>query len=418
MMAMKKFLAAALIFLVPAAAGAMPLQEAVRIALENNPALQQTERSIALAEESLKVAKAGKGVSVTASGSGNASKTEGSDTSESLSARVRGSLPIYSGNKLESQIESAELGIDVAKLNFLQAQDDLVYRVVTAYIDALENYATTQVDLQTETNLADHERNIAALYDAGATARIDLLRAQVETSNAQQTTAKSHAAYEVSLTNLATLLSLEGIATLTVENVATALELGDIETYLALADERRADLRADALKLSQGELDIEIARANKRPTISAEVGAGLGAQSSRWHITPDISGGVSATWNIFDGGITRAQIQQAEIELEQLKLALQSDTDTVHEDVITAYKNLKIAVMRLRTTQRAVQLAEEERYIATERYRAGEGILLDILDAEVALTTARKNNVSATYDVARYRFALAHAIGDTLSVLN
>ena len=415
---MKKFLAAILILSLPATAQALPLREAARIALENNPSLQKTERSIELAEKSLKVARANKGLSVSASGSANASKAEGSDTSESASARLRGSLPIYSGNKLESQIKSAELGIDVARLNLLQAQDDLVYRVATAYLNALENYATTQVDLQTEENLSDHERNIAALYDAGATARIDLLRAQVETSNAQQNTAKSHAAYEVSLTNLATLMSIDGISGLTVENVATALELGEIESYLTLADENRADLKADALKLDQGELDIEIARAAKRPTISAEVGTGISGQSSSWHFSPDISGGVSASWNIFDGGITRAQIQQAEIQLEQTRLDFQNDMNSAHESVITAYKNLKIAVLRLRTTQRAVALAEEERFIATERYRAGEGILLDVLDAEVSLATARKNHVSATYDVARYRFDLAHAVGDTLSVLN
>ncbi len=414
---MTRILTAALIFLLPASAGAMPLREAARIALENNPSLQQTERSIELAEESLKVARANKGVSVSASGSGNASKTEGSDVSESVSARVRGSLPIYSGNRLESQIKSAEIDIDVSKLRFMQAQDDLIYEVATAYIDALENLATTQVNLQSEENYADHEKNIAFLYDAGSIARIDLLRAQVETLDAQQNTAKSHAAYEVSLTRLATLLSLDSIANLSVENVATALDLGDVENYLLMAEENRADLQADELLIDQGELDIEIARANKRPTVSAEVGTGVGAQSREWHFTPDISGGVSASWNIFDGGITRAQIQQAELRLEQLHLARENDLNSAHENVIRAHKNLRIALMRLRTTQRAVTLAEEERYIATERYRAGEGILLDILDAEVALTTARKNHVSATYDVARYRFDLAHAIGSTLSAL-
>ena len=100
-----------------------------------------------------------------------------------------------------------------------------------------------------------------------------------------------------------------------------------------------------------------------------------------------------------------------------MRLALKNDIDSAHKDVVTAYKNLRIAVMRLRTTQKAVELAEEERYIATEKYNAGEGILLDILDAETALSTARKNLVSATYDVARYRLDLAHAVGNTLSVI-
>ena len=42
-----------------------------------------------------------------------------------------------------------------------------------------------------------------------------------------------------------------------------------------------------------------------------------------------------------------------------------------------------------------VNMAGEERFIASERYRAGEGILLDILDAEVALKEARLNHLSA-----------------------
>jgi len=78
---------------------------------------------------------------------------------------------------------------------------------------------------------------------------------------------------------------------------------------------------------------------------------------------------------------------------------------------------LRIALLRLTTTQKTVELAEEERFIATERYNVGEGILLDVLDAEVALSTAKKNNVSARYDVMRYSFDLAHAIGDTLRAL-
>lgn len=395
----------------------MSLREAIQTALENNPSLQRTEKSIEVAEESLKIAKGNKNWSADASGSANLSKSEGVDTSKGISTRISGSIPIYSGNRLESEIKSAELEIDVAKLQFSQAREDLMYNVATAYVDALETLAESKVYLETEENLAEHERNISALYDAGATAKIDLLRAQVETANAAQNTAKSRAAYEVNLTNLATLMSLGTISNLTVEEFQTFLDLGDLENYLSEADENRDDLKADELNIDQGELDIEIAKSGKRPTLSASIGAGLSAYSDDWHLTPDASAGISATWNIFDGGITKAQIKSAEIEVERLRLALQDDTNSVHEEVITAYKNLKIALMRIRTTQRAVDLAEEERFIATEKYRAGEGILLDVLDAEVALTEAKKNHVSAYHDIIRYRLALAHAIGDTLSVV-
>lgn len=415
---MKKFLATILLLALPATASAMTLQEATNTALENNPNLQNTKHSIEIAEKSLKIARGSKSVSVTASGGANANKTEGNPDTKSVSARVTGSLPLYTGKKLESQIKSAELEIDISKLEYTQAQEDLIYQVAKAYIDALENYENTRVYKETEENMAEHEKNISALYRAGSKAKIDLLRAQVESSNAQQDTSKSQAAYEVSLTNLATLLATGANSQLTVEHVATSMDLGNLDAYLEQANLERADLKATALKVDQGEYALEAARSGKRPSVSAEAGVGVDANSSTdWDRRADASAGVSASWNIFDSGISKAEIQKAESELEQLNLKMQDEINSIHEEVITAYKNLKIALTRLKTTKKAVELAEEERFIAIERYRAGEGILLDVLDSEVSLSTAKKNHVSATYDVARYKFDLTHAVGDTMAAI-
>ena len=395
----------------------MPVQQAVQTALINNPNLQRTEQSIRVAEESLKSARGRKGVSISASGRANIAKVEGVEESESLSTGLSASVPLYTGKRLEMAIKSAELGIDISKLEFSQAQDDLIYQVVTAYVNALENLATSRVNLETEKNLSEHEKMIAAQYDAGAKAKIDLLRAQVETSNALQDAARSHATYEVALTNLATLMSINSIVNLTVEDFETHLKLEDVEKYLSEADENRLDLKADALRIEQGELNVTSAKSGWLPEVSASVGTDLSGQSRRWHFTPDASAGVSASWSIFDSGVTRAAVESAKVEVERLKLALDADLDSVHEDVVTAHKNLRIALLRMTTTQRAIELAEEERFIATERYNVGEGILLDVLDAEVALSTAKKNNVSARYDVMRYSFDLAHAVGDTLKAI-
>ena len=418
---MKKFLTAILTtLLLTTPAQALPVQEAVQTALANNPSLQRTEQSILIAEESLKSARGQKGVSVNATGSLNASKSEGVDGSQRAASGLNASIPLYTGGRLESAIKSAELGINVAKLDFAQAQDDLIYNVIKAYVNALENLATSQVDLEHEKNLSEHERMIAAQFEAGAKAKIDLIRAQVETSNALQDAAKSHAAYEVALTNLSALMSIDSIASLTVEDFETHLELGEVEKYLTEAEENRFDLKSDALKIEQGELKVTSAKSGWLPSINANVGTDLNASNNsdkRWHITPDASAGISASWSIFDSGVTRAEVDSAKVEVEQLKLAMKSDLDSIHEEVVTAHKNLKIALLRLTTTQRAVELAEEERFIATERYNVGEGIILDILDAELALSTAKKNNVSARYDVIRYSVDLAHATGNTLKAI-
>ena len=347
----------------------------------------------------------------------SASKTEGVETSERVSTGLSASLPLYSGRRLESAIKAAELDIAISKLTFSQAQDDLIYQVVTAYVNALENLATSRVDLETEKNLYEHERMITAQFAAGAKAKLDLLRAQVETSNALQTAARSQASYEVALTTLAAIMSTDSIANLTVEDFEIHPTLDDVEKYLTEADENRLDLQADALRIEQGEVNVTNAKSGWLPELSASVGTNLNAQSHEWHFTPDASAGISASWNIFDSGITRAEVESAKVEVERLKLAMDADIDAIHEDVVTAYKNLRIALLRFSTTQKIVDIAEEQRYIATEKYNAGEGILLDVLDAELALSTAKKNNVSARYDVMRYSFDLAHAVGDTMKAI-
>ena len=152
---MKKFLTAILLtLLLMPSAQALPVHEAVQTALTNNPDLQRTEQSIKIAEESLKSARGQKKFSVTASGGLNTGKVEFQDHTERASTGLSLTLPLYTGNRLETAIKSAELGINVAKFDFSQARDDLIYQVVTAYVNALESLATSKVDLETEKNLS------------------------------------------------------------------------------------------------------------------------------------------------------------------------------------------------------------------------------------------------------------------------
>ena len=424
-------------------AQALSLSEAVQTALENNPSLKRSQKAVDSASEEIKIAKGQKGFTVSLSASADADKTEGTDNSESASTRISGSIPLYSGGQLEANIAAAEYSLDASKLDLEQAIDDLTYQVATAYVDAFEQKSTWSVNLDTFANLKEHEQLISDLYEAGAKAKIDLLRAQVETSNANQDAIRAQAAYEVALTELAVLMSLDNANDLDdtdlsvidptlVEGSTTnpingnsliqpynfTNEKIDIENYISLAEQNRADLKADNFRIQRAEELVKSAKSAYLPSVSASASTGFNARSDSWDPTSNATAGVSASWNIFDSKITKSRVEESKIEVERLELALQSDLDSARSEVISACKNLKTALVRLQTTSLAVKLAEEERFIASERYRAGEGILLDILDAEVALKEARLNHLSAYCDAARYRFALNHAIGDTMAAEN
>ena len=142
-------------------------------------------------------------------------------------------------------------------------------------------------------------------------------------------------------------------------------------------------------------------------------------QSNQFNPSSTNDYGASATvglsWNIFDSGVTNAQVKAAQTALDVAKLTLLKDQETVDYNLRQAYYNMREAEKRLNSTQDAVHQAEEDAFIAREKYRAGEGLMLDIIDAQEALSKARLNYISAQYDYARYKAAVENAMGMELT---
>ena len=84
-------------------------------------------------------------------------------------------------------------------------------------------------------------------------------------------------------------------------------------------------------------------------------------------------------------------------------------------DIRAAYFSMKEAENRLNSTQDAVDKAKEDYFIAREKYRAGEGIMLDVIDAQLALSKAEMNHISAQYDFARGKAQVENAMGQSLT---
>ena len=92
---------------------------------------------------------------------------------------------------------------------------------------------------------------------------------------------------------------------------------------------------------------------------------------------------------------------------EQLKQTV----DGVRLEVQENYLSLKSAEQSITTSSSAVGLAEEDYKIKVIRYQAGVGTNLDVLDAQVALTTAKNNFLKAMYEYNNFRAKLDKAMG-------
>lgn len=404
---------AMLIGLPTASCADLSLQDAIDLALAQNTGLRITQKDEDVAKAALKQAKIDNGLKITGNESLDTTLHRSSHTKSENGIGVTASYPIYTSGKAEAEIGSSEFGLKAAELSTERSRENLKLDVIKAYYDALEARRTVDVRQETVDKYQDHYTNVSQLYAAGSKARIDVIRSSVELSNAAQNLIKAQNSYEVNLATLRNYLNVDRSEPLNLTSDFSYDQFNiDMDACIDYAYRNRKDLLIDLYKYQQAENDIKAAKADFGPSVTLSAGPS-------WSHTfkpstssdSDITAGATLSWNFWDNGLTRAKVQQAEASRDKAKLTLTKDQEDIDLSLRQAYYNMREAEKRLNSTGDAVKQAEEDYFIAREKYRAGEGLMLDIIDAQEALSTARLNYISAEYDYARYKATVENAMG-------
>jgi len=390
-----------------AAPQSLSLRDAVGIALENNYAIHLAVESQTQARLAVSQAEAGK-LPTVSWGSGYNWRSGIDD--ESLNSSLRLSWQLYDGGQTAARIDQAEIGAAVAALEVAAAKQQVALDATTAYFAVLEADKMLAVNQETVDNLQAHLDVARARYEAGLVAKADVLRAEVEAANARQNLIVAKNQRQLALTNFLNILNLDAdTAVELVDELGYEFESLTLEEALAEARQNRPEVAQAKLNVVKADKGIDIASSGKRPSIG--LSASTGWNDSLFPDGEDWSVGLSASWNVFDGGVTKAQIEQAKSARVQAELKLNQTLDTIEQEVRQSYLSMKEAEERLQTTQTTVDKALEDVYIAQEKYKVGMGTNLDVIDAQLALTQAKTNHVKALYDYNVSRAKLAKAIG-------
>ena len=394
------------------ACAALSLDEAVAMALNQNPQIKIAVKGEEKAAANLDAAKGANGFSISASSKFSISDGAEQNYANANSNGITASMPLYTGGKNELNINSKKDAITTSELNTARTQEDIVLDTIKAYYDILEAKKTVDVDQQSVDNYQAHLTSVQQLYAAGSKARVEVLRSDVELSNARQTLIKAQNAYDIAVSTLKNIIKMDRDEPLSLtDDFSYRVFDKDMYSCLDYAMANRKDLQAAKLAVTVAERDIDIAAADKKPQVDVSIGTSWDKQVLPSASDYNYTAGVSASWNLFDSNVTNSNIKAAKVAVEEAKLELEKEQDDVDLAVRQAYLNMKEAEKRFTSTDRAVQQAQEDNYIANEKYKAGEGLMLDIIDAQLALSTAQLNYISAQYDYARYKATLENVMG-------
>lgn len=325
---------------------------------------------------------------------------------------INASIPIYTGGQLSGTIQQAKANYKSYLVGEQRAYNEMRSTVTNSYYDMLQADNVQKLNRESVTQLADHLKNVQAQYAVGVVAKVDVLRSEVELANAQQSLIQAENGYQIAEANLNKIVGLPMDTTLKLQDRLeyTPYE-NDMAYCLQYAEKNRPELEQAKQAVEAAKGALKVARSGYQPQISASASQSWsdtnwpGDENGNWGV------GIGVSMNIFDTGVTMSRIHGAEADLAKAEENYRDVNDSIMLEVRSDYLGLREAEKRINTTKVAVSKAEEDFHIAQVRYMAGVGTNTDVLDAQVALTTAKNNYVQSLYDYNTSRTALETAIG-------
>lgn len=392
----------------------LSLDEAIAMALTKNTELRVTQKGEDKAEALLREQKAGKRVKVSAGTTPRIGKTTDSARTMSMGLGFTATYNIYDGGKHSANVESREIGVRSAVLTTQRQREKLKLDVITAYWKVVAAKNTKAVRLETVNKYKAHLKDTTGLYNGGAKAKVDVLRAEIELTNAEENLIIAENGYEIALTALKNYINIERNENLNLtDNFLFTPFKTQMSDCLTAAFQNRKDLMIARYNLDQKELAVKAAKAGYLPTLDASVGVNPinatfepdSSHNSSWDAS------LSAKWSVLDGGLVKAQVDNAIAERDEAKLKLEKQEEEVDLSLRQAYMNMREAEARLETNKNSVKKAEEEAFIAFEKYRAGAGTMIEVIDAEEALTRSKLTMILAEFDYVKYQAEVENAMG-------
>jgi outer membrane protein TolC len=335
---------------------------------------------------------------------GASGRISGSDVSYNI--RVTGSQLIFNGTTWPA-IRGTFFQRDSAYFALRNTVDQVISTVKQQFYQVLLNRELIVVQEDSVRLLENQLKDQENRYEAGTVPRFNVLQAQVALANQIPLLITARNNYRISILTLAKTLGLDFNPA---RGVAAPLRVVGKLTYIP----RRFDLlqaieagkqnrpflkQARANVLNQIE-QVHVALGGFFPTINA-TGGGEWLSSPVNSSFGDISKGWiaqgTASWPIWDSGQVYGQWKQQRALLSEAKITYDDDVRQVELEIQTAASNVLQNRELIQATEKTVEEAAEAVRLAQARLDAGAGVQLDVLNAQVQLTTAQSNRLQALF---------------------
>jgi outer membrane protein TolC len=418
----------------PIPEGPLDLEEAIRIAVANNPDRQMAAARIRQSEAVLKQAEAAFYPNLafyTEYLGGNApsaylfKKLDQRDFSlsgdlnnpgtwDNFESGLNARWNLFSGGRDRLNRDMTAIGREISRLDHQAVTNALAASVIRSYYDYLTADAFLAIAHRSVATVDDQLRVMQVRYHEGAALKSDLLSLQVRRAEAQEEEVRSRNRRELARAALATILGAGTDTLLAPEKSATTnLDIPEhFDAGFAYALAHRPEVRGLHEKVRQSRMAVDKARTGYIPSIDAfgrlyydDENMDYDFDEENW------IAGILFNWQLFQGFSTSARKNEAQAVFEAMLQEDRKSTLAVELEVKTAYLALEEARARLEVAHSRVANADETLILVRRQYEGGSATITRYLEAELARSQAHMSRAASLYDREKAVADVARAIG-------
>jgi cobalt-zinc-cadmium efflux system outer membrane protein len=369
-----------------------PLHDLISIALESSPQVLAARDQARAIRGQLSIARAIPNPEFEAS-TGQQRSATGSLTVGNVSSWAV-TQPLDMPYTRYPRVNAAEANLRAAEATRIAFEIETISRVQQRFYELMRREAefrAAEEDLGLTKQIRDR---MQMRYDVGETARFELIRVQTEYLNAQIAQESSKLRIDQARSQLRQAVGHNLPSNYTVLAEQPKIEiLPPLNILLTEIQSQSPDMQKARAEVEASESKLSFEKNSRLPRLSFKA-----SQYNDPNFTDRLYGLVVSIpiWDFKSG-----QVAEAEANASKAKNQLNAQSQSLEQQLETAYKLYQIASYQVKVLdQEVVELAFSARRIAEVSYRYGERGMLEYLDAQRTFRAARNDLIKARFDLA------------------
>jgi len=409
-------------------AAVVTLQDALRLALDTN-------ESVRIAGEGVEQARAGEGKALSnflpeltlQSSYTRYSAEKGSGTflvqpKSASRVDVTIEMPLFEGGKNMAGRRQAALETTGSRIGLNSVRETLILQTSRAYYNLLKAISNVEIEEAALKRALERRKVAEARLAVGAVTRADLLRAEAEVAGAEADRTRAGAIRRDAMNLLMRYIGpVDGDGDISAVRPETLPVVeGGPEELIERAWASRRDYRRAVINEEASREGVSYSRGNFLPSLSIQGNYNWREQtpSTAFLLENSASAALVFTYPIFEGGLRRAELNEARSVLREKGLERAALKRDIEVQVREAYNNMDALGVLIESYKRQAAFSEEDYKIVFEQFKHGISSTVDVIDADASLIRAQRSLLNALFDHEVSKMELRYAVGTLLDYVN